>query len=355
MAILETIGKIFQQCLQTNTVREIIANAMNIFYGYKTYRSIACLVLSLILAAGAAVLFVLEPNTCAYLQDIVLKALPFLGNIASKIVVAMIGFWLGGALGFNIAKYISQAVSERVLGHSNSAYAISDDIVQRIINLNPAIYDLKGNIDSILSKTPHQEEVEQLKTLLENTRRDIDKFAKTNPVLHDMSKEALLAALQMSNLAPLLRLKAYNVVAKEVDKNLTEKLVTHIADVPYDFFGASPIKDNSKKDKGFIKVNINNQSDSEEDSLPSVTLKPQAVVFSNTKKIAKTINKEKHYPLKGRSQGSKPLDESKQMKLVYDLRRAHGRLSGTQQKEFDLIPDRFDDILKLKPIRRQSI
>ncbi len=343
MNVLQTLGAFLQDCLQTNTPREIIKNAWNIYYDYKRYRSLACLIVSLLLGAGGAVLFVLQPNICNYFQEAVLKLLPFIGNIVSKIIVGVIGFWIGGGVGFNSAKYVSQQISQRTLGHSNTAYTFNDNDLTRIINNNPQIYQNQTSV----------EDVQQLKTFLEHVRLQIDKYSKSNPILHDRYKDALLKALQMSNLYPLLEMIGSNYTSQEIRKSSAMQAVYYISDASSQFF--APTKNQNKsqtKDDFNVKVDNSDDDEDKNDIMQPVGLKKNVVVFSNLKRATKELNQQKNYPAKENTsnKGGKALDDNKQAVLLHNLKRAHQNQHNIQQTEISIIPDKFKIPLGMKRI-----
>lgn len=364
MQILQTLGAFLQNCIQTNTPREIIKCAWNIYYDYKRYRSIACLIISLALSAGGAALFVAEPNICAYFESIVLQGLPFISSTAAKVVVGFIGFWIGGGVGFNSAKYISQQISEQTLGHSNTAYTFNDNDLQRIILKNPQIYQYKTSIKNDLVDLVTAEDLQQLKTILEHVRLQIDNYSKSDPILHDRYKNALLQALQMSNLYPLLELIGANAVSQDIRKNITLQAARYISDIPTQVFQA-PHKQTSPKTTDSFRVKIHrsdnesrsrsrsrspNRSESEEDAIDSFALRNNTVVFSNLKRVTKELNQQKNYPANksASNKEGKILDDKKKMLLVHDLKRAHQNQHHTQQTHMSLIPDKFKPMLGMK-------
>lgn len=344
MNVLQTLGGFLQDCLQTNTAREIINNAWNIYYDYKRYRSLACLIMSLSLGAGGATLFVLEPSICGYFQSIVLQGLPFIGSTVAKIAVGIIGFWIGGGIGFNSAKYVSQQISERTLGHSNTAYTFTDSDLERIISNNPQIYQNKSNLIS-------PEDVQQLRTYLEHVRTQIDNYSKSDPILHDRYKNALLKALQMSNLSPLLEIIGSNSVSQDIRKNITLQAAHYIGDVSAQFFKQKNKPDISKaKDSFSVKVQKSDEEESDDDPMPRVDLKKNIVVFSNLKRMTKEMNQQKNYPVKGHTsnKGGKQLSEKKQEALLHNLKHTYQTQHQTQQAEMILIPDKFKALLGMR-------
>lgn len=339
MKILELLGSFLQDCITINTPKEIIKSAWNIYYDYKRYRSLTCLIVSLALGAGGAVFFVLQPNIIAYFQLDIFQGLSVLGSIAAGIV----GFWIGGGVGFNSGKYISQQISERTLGHSNTAYTFNDADLKRIIINNPQIYNYQPDIENGLTALTTTEDEQQLKALLEYVRLQIDNNSKNNRVLHDQYKNALLQALRMSNLYPLLEMLGSNYISQEIRKNTTIQTAQHISNVPVDFFSTKGFQDTSKSTNSFQVQVKGSDEESEEDAIPSFALKNNAVVFSNIKRVTKELNQQKTYPLTGSTSqnGGKPLDDTKKMILLHNLRRAHKNQFHTQQAEMGLIPDKF--------------
>lgn len=105
MIFLATLGKYVQDSLSTVTPKKIFESIANIYSNYKRPRSIWTLSCALLAGSGVGVLFIMQPHTLAYFQPVVLKVLPFSGDVGSKIGVFVIGTWLGGALGHNAAKY----------------------------------------------------------------------------------------------------------------------------------------------------------------------------------------------------------------------------------------------------------
>lgn len=352
MQILKLLGAFLQDCIQTNTPREIINCAWNIYYDYKRYRSLACLLISLALGAGGAALFVVQPNICGYFQSIILQGLPFIGSTVAKVVVGIVGFWIGGGVGFNSGKYISRQISEMTLGHSNTAYTFDDNDLQRIIKNNPQIYQYTPDIESGLTALTTTEDVQQLRALLEHVRSEIDNNSKSNPILHDRYKNALLQALRMSNLYPLLETLGSNSFSQEIRKNATIQAAQYIGDLPAQFFPTPSTQNKSKaKDDFQVKVkSSDNDSENEEDVVIPVGLKKNTVVFSNLKRVTKELNQQKTYPSteSTSNKGGKPLNDTKKQVLLYDLKRAHKSQHNTQQTEIDLIPDKFKPLLGIR-------
>lgn len=227
MTFLEMLGKYVQNSLTTNTFRELAKNAANIFRNRKRPRAIWCGTLSLLGGGALATIFVAQPETIAYFQPIVLKGLPFLGDVGAKIAVGVIGFWLGGAFGHNAGKFTAQEFALRAYGHSNTAYKITNAIVARIIAANPHIYGNAAERD-LESNIPGGQKSE-LKNLLLQFRDNIARHKKEESAAHDTYKFALESALRTSNLAPIFDVLSMNEAkrnSREAYAQLIESYLT---------------------------------------------------------------------------------------------------------------------------------
>jgi hypothetical protein len=177
---------------------------------------------SLVTAGGSACLFVLEPSVSAYFQPIVLQAFPFLGNVASKVGIGLLGAWFGGGFGHNVAKECVKYYSEKKNGVTNMAYAFNYEDVEKILDANLVLFNLNPLDQDILIRMPQQEvervhqeyqifkysKIIALGALLEEVQRKIVAHQKDAEVTisHDQYKYALLTALRKYDLAPLIRL-----------------------------------------------------------------------------------------------------------------------------------------------------
>lgn len=220
--ILQFILSFSTQTISTNTATEIIDSIADIRNNHKRARGIWCLSLALLAAGGGGCLFTLEPSVLAYFQPVVLKAFPFLGDIASKIGVGLLGAWFGGGFGHNVAKECVKYYSEKQNGVSNTAYAFTYADVEKILDANLALFNLNLLDEASLARMPPQEaqqlrnqyqilkgsKIISLITLLEEIQSKVVEHQEDAEITisHDQYKYALLAALRQYDLAPLIRL-----------------------------------------------------------------------------------------------------------------------------------------------------
>lgn len=246
MNLLKWIGGFIQQTITTNTAVEVASSIADIHYEHKRARGIACLASAVVGMGGGAALFVLEPSILNYFATIILKGLPFLGNVATTVFVGILGGWFGGGFGHNVAKECAREYAERNLGHSNAAYAITDADVLRIIEENPQIYNYNFDAEQALSPQDivniKARDVQDLKNLLFHIRDQIDEHKDDGTTAHDENKYSLLSALRLSNLLPLIELVNKSDTKREVRKQAAVKIANYMADADMRRFLGEPLQ-----------------------------------------------------------------------------------------------------------------
>ncbi len=242
MNILQYILKFTTQTASTNSAMEIVDSIKDIRYGHKRARGIWCFTMALLGAGGAGALFVLEPSVLAYFQPIVLKTLPFLGDIGSKIGVGLIGAWFGAGFGHNTAKEVVKYYSEKTNGVSNMAYKFDYAKLEQIINANLALFNLYPLDREALQRAEGVDRANAIEEAYENekTRKIVELGAMFEyvqskilehqddqevTVSHDQYKNALLIALRQYNLPDIIRLLRDKYSGIE----LQEKLIIDLA------------------------------------------------------------------------------------------------------------------------------
>ncbi len=131
-----------------------------------------------------------------YFQPIVLKALPFLGDAASKTAVGIIGFWIGGAFGFNFGKQSARIFCLKAFGHTNSAYIVDEKVARKIIDSNPQYFpftpaasvDIESQDDGV--STMLNSHIGFVKKGLIYLREQIDYYSGKKKTEHDIYKDA---------------------------------------------------------------------------------------------------------------------------------------------------------------------
>lgn len=241
MNVFQWVAGLVQQSLTTNTVMEIAGSIADIHFNHKRARSAICLTMSLAGVGGGATLCILQPTLISYFTT---QAVPFLGTIAGTIFAGCVGGWFGGGIGHNLAKEIIRQVAERNLGHSNTAYAFNDADVARIVDENPQIYNYnfdaeQGYQDNDVAGIRAQD-IQALKQILLSIRDQIDEHKKDGSTAHDEYKYALLSALRLSNLFPMLELFSKADTKREVRKQAAAKTINYLADVDVAGFLAGP-------------------------------------------------------------------------------------------------------------------
>lgn len=237
MNVLSWLGGFVQQTITTNTAVEIAGSIADIHYDHKRGRAIACLISAIVAAGGGATLFVLEPSIHAYFQTIILQAVPFIGSITTTVFVGILGGWFGGGFGHNVAKEVVREYAEKNTGTSNMAYNITDADVTRIVDENPQIYNYNFDHEQGLSQEDianiKAQDVQNLKNLLLMVRDQIiaHKEDKKTTTAHGEAKYALLSALRLSNLIPVLELFQKSDTKREVRKNAAVQAANYFADV----------------------------------------------------------------------------------------------------------------------------
>jgi hypothetical protein len=206
MTVLEMLGKYVQKSLTTVTPKEIAVNFANAIFGHKRARGIWCLTICLSAGIGGGVAFAIDSVPYGYFSPIVLKALPFLGEVGAKIAVGTIGFWICGAFGHQAAKFTAQEFNRRAHGHSNSAYIFSDVDVQRIMDANPQAYaQAVAAADDLEAGRQGNRQIDaaELREYMLHLRDQIDSH-RDNRAEHDKYKRALLGLLRQATLRPAL-------------------------------------------------------------------------------------------------------------------------------------------------------
>lgn len=232
MTFLATLGRYVQDSLSTITPKKIFESIANIYSNYKRPRSIWTLTWAVLGAGGVGVLFIMQPQTLSYFQPIVLKVMPFAGDVGSKIGVFVIGTWVGGALGHNAAKYTAQQFALKVYGHSNTAYIIKNPHVARIVHANPQIYGVQREPERELDiemGDPAFSHNLGLKKLLLEFRHKIFSHKNDPSSAHGTYKHALLAALRSMDLGPIYDVLRMNEAKREAREEYAQLTANYLA------------------------------------------------------------------------------------------------------------------------------
>lgn len=245
MEFLKWIGGFVQQTVTTNTAVEVASSVADIHFDHKRARGVACLVTAIIGMGGGAALFVLEPSILNYFNSIILKGFPFLGTVAPTVFTGIIGAWFGGGFGHNVAKECAREYSERNLGHSNAALTFTDADIARIIDENPQIYnynlDLEqgNNADINIQKLT---DISNLKKALKMLRDQVDQHKGDGTTAHDENKYALMSALRLSNLLPMIELFYKSETKREVRKKVAVTTGNYLVNQDIRaYFGEPPV------------------------------------------------------------------------------------------------------------------
>lgn len=339
MGILQTLGKFVQDSLQTNTAKELASDVSDIYYDYKRPRAIWCLSWSVILGAGAVALVVVDSTTYGYIGPIVEDALPFLGTIGTKIAVGTIGFWFGGALGHNGAKFTSQVFHERRAGVSNSAYAFNDADVERIIDANPQHYPQADDLEA--APVPKAQQVAELKNQLHWLVKKVYDHKGDSTDAKARYKVPLLSALRFSNIQPLIELLAVNDAKRNVRVKLAQVTAEYLSEGGARFVAsgtARPIAptreliEDSEEEDDNKPVQL--RLDTEPLPPPPPTPRANAVLFKHMERQAK----DKFYPLREGTgnKGTKTVADGKKVQVVTNLRQGRQAEDLKRQAENEL-------------------
>lgn len=382
-----SFGTFIQNILLTNTPGEMIKSVANIYYNYNRYPNIAYFSTALLLGGAGATLFVAEPNINAYFQPIVLQAFPFLGNATSAVVnatstfsnatlghttfghvlsegiVAFFGFWVGGAVGDNGAKFVVKEFTQRNQGYQNPSYAFTDSDIERIIKNNPHIYSPQSNINSsdLQTTQPNVADVQELKGLLMRVRDAIGQNRDIDPIEKARHKNALLSALRLSNLQPLLDLVTSKLATKEIWKKVVVQSAAYMGKVPASISdklnaNSAKVKKRSvpkKSNDTLLTMSIEDSIESDEvpmkvvnpskDTGSSLSMTDNAPVFTPLKRAVKTRSLQKTYdPKKDTAKkGGKVLTEEKKNQLLYELEKSYHAHDRDIQEEIENLPQAF--------------
>lgn len=245
------LGYLIQRIITTNVPAVIITNLTNIFYHYKVIRSLFCLAVMMAGGAGGAALALLMHLPYHYLADIVTQTLPFLGEIGIGIGVGVIGFWLGAACAYNLAKSAYREFARVRGGHTNVAYHLEPHLIKTIIDKNPQIFQLKKGSPLLpmahfsTSAVPIEEDNEidveanehltaedpytTLYNCLNFLVRKIDEFKKAgNKTEHKRYKEAFNLATRRFDLEAVFTLMAENKARRKVARAFAAQTQTYL-------------------------------------------------------------------------------------------------------------------------------
>lgn len=220
MSFLKTLGNFVTECLQTNTFSKMLGDIADIWRGHKRTRGIICLTSLIVVGSGTGLAFVFDPAPFGYFQPIVLKALPFLGDIASKIAVGGIGFWLGGACGHNVAKQGVRFFCLGAFGHTNSAYIINDKAARKVINHNVQYFPPSGDKDVELAHVNADNDF--VKKGLFYLRDQVDLYRGKDKIAYREYKDALLSLLEKQDVAPVISMVEANKARTDVKQRMID-------------------------------------------------------------------------------------------------------------------------------------
>jgi hypothetical protein len=388
------IVSFIQQCFVTNTYRKVVDETTSLIYKYTPVTSAIKLGTLVLVGAGGAALFVVEPSVCNYFQQIILQALPFLaestttaltnstsmlnttstviiattaGNIISKMGVGFLGAWYGGALGWNLSEITIQEVTLRSKGYTNPAFTFSDDMIQNIIKFNQHLFP-PLNINSIDSI--NSDDAQKLKSLLIYVREQIEVLRGKDDFKMKFYENALLKALHHSDLSELLNVMAYSISSKALWLKVAGQSAVFLGDIPESFdeklkshFNPSTQNIKTRKKKDWI-INMSDTHSDENsdlsdhgkrkqprsrsvDDLQNQTadsvLRSKPVVYLPLKRAAKMKAKGEKYPIDGKSgnKGAKTIPDHKREQVMSDLHISFINQEKEHELEMSLLPEQL--------------
>lgn len=357
MTVLEMLGKYVQQSLTTVTPKVIAVNVANVVYGHKRARSLWCLSLCLLAGAGGGAAFAIDSVPYAYFSPIVLKALPFLGEVGAKIAVGTIGFWICGAFGHNAAKFTAQEFNRRAHGHSNSAYIFNDEDVQRIMRANPQAYAQAlqaAEAEDIEAGAPQPADAAELKEFMLHLRNQIDSH-RENRAEHDKYKRALLGLLRQSTLRPALEAIAADRAERQVRMNWAANMAR--------FFTDGQAAEGAQSAAPQLMVERSEGSSSQEEiemrhepilpvvgnhpPLQELPLREGVRGLAHMSREIKTLNSKRFFSFSRHTKASavKPLSQAKTREVLTGLRQAHESQGRKQEEDLTYVPRSLRRIL----------
>ncbi len=267
------------QMLKT-TPMEIAEDVKDIKSDNKRGRAILCLIVGLASAGGFAALFELEPTILNYFSNIIKMAIP--SDVVAKIGVGILGALIGFTFGHNAIKEIIKKYALSTYGHTNLAYAITDDILIRIIQDNTVMFgyandvnintelnwfkqemsNLSAAVQGLVASLPQGalkledipqnlrqslapfvaeadlrrmliakhilEDISTLRQSLEFLRNQVDASRGDGTTKHDENKYPLESALHLSELLPMIELFAKNDAKADARIDWVKKVMSYV-------------------------------------------------------------------------------------------------------------------------------
>ncbi len=246
--------------------------------------------------------------------------------------VGTIGFWFGGAVGHNSAKFTSQAFHEQRENVTNSAYVVTDADVERIIDANPQIYSqLQTDLEAGQSSKPQQ--VAELKSQLQWLIEKVAAHKDDGTATKNDYKFPLQSALRFSNLQPLIELLATNDKKREVRGRLAKLNGEYLTEGGAEFVAnGTPVSTTreSMEDNDEDEEHTTIHMRSIQSSTPSIT--PRTTVIY--KHMERQANKKFYAVDKDTAEkGTKPVADGKRFEIVTNLQQICQQEASKQQIE----------------------
>lgn len=274
-ALGSAVGTFVQDVVTTVTPKVMLDNVVDVAKRYKPVRNVACFVTTAAGGGGGVPLFLYTPIH-DYVAPIVLEIIPFAGKTAVDVGVGFVGFWVGGAVAYNVAKYTYREAARQYGGHPNSAYHFDAAKAEEIIDANPELYPtvaapIPEHDDNAVEKSAwekfsdkqkkrwaalraccHGEQeadddeeagnaqkqfyIQKLMETLTWARSKIDEHKKDGTTKHKDYKYAFERVLRANDLDPLFELINSNLSARETRTLLAGNKASHIAEVDFNQF-----------------------------------------------------------------------------------------------------------------------
>lgn len=221
-SLLKTVGTLIQKSFQTNTAKEMIEDSVSICINRSRGYHIARLSTTVVIGGGCAALFVVEPTVSSYFVPIVEQGLPFLGTVATKVAIGIVGYWLGGAFGSCTIKAIEKEITFQKKGFRNPRLNFTEEDLKKIVKKNPHFFSPTGT-------EPSSESIEAVRKMLEQARDQIETFREEQK-LDDKRKykKALLEAIYKGNLTPLTEVISATLAEQETSNRITVQTVQYM-------------------------------------------------------------------------------------------------------------------------------
>jgi hypothetical protein len=353
-SLVTTVKTLIQKSFQTNTAKEMIDDSVSIFVNRNKQYHIARLSTTVIMGGGCAALFVVEPTVSSYFVPIVEQTLPFLGTVATKVAIGVVGYWLGGALGSCSVKAIEKEITFQKEGFRNPRLKFTEDDLKRLVKHNPQFFPPTD-------AEPSSENIEALRRMLEQARDQIETFREKQK-LDDKRKykKALLEAIYKGNLSPLAEVIASIIAEQETSNRITVQTVQYMANVPDDFFLSSQIPDEARRTgnpQAYIEAQSNHQEGAgllssssteeptENKSSDQIKLKKGPIPYHQPRTL-----RFHHYPKDLGEAERQKLEEERQRTLLFLHQREHASNLRSQAQAWGSLPQ---GLLSVLPISGQ--